>query len=108
MSWEKGPLDVTSSVYYTGPFSVLNSAAGLTTCSQALSGLGAKFLTVGPGTPSSFCSVSHFIYTNFYARYQLTSHFAVHAAVQNAFNAEPPLVSGNCEASGLRGAGVQS
>ena len=101
VSWEKGPLDLTSSVYYTGPFSVLNSAAGLTTCSQALSGLGAKFLTVGPGTPSSFCSVSHFIYTNFYARYQLSSHFAVHAAVQNAFNAQPPLDLASANAGSL-------
>lgn len=91
LSWDKGPLDITSSVFYTGPYSLLNPAAGLTSCSAAVSGLGAKFLTVGPNTPSSFCGVKHFIYTNFYARYQVNGNLAVRASIQNAFNAQPPL-----------------
>lgn len=101
VSWEKGRIDLTSSVYYIGPYSVNNAAAGVTSCSLALSGLGAKFLTVGPDTPKSFCSVKHFIYTNLYARYQLTSHLALHAAIQNVFNAQPPLDLASASAGSL-------
>lgn len=91
VSWDKGPLDLTSTVYYTGPFSIDNTSAGLTNCGAALSGLSGKFLGLAPNTPRSFCSVGHFLYTNFYARYQVTGNVAIHAAVQNAFDAQPPL-----------------
>lgn len=101
VSWDKGRLDVTPTLYYTGSFGITNPSAGLTTCGAALSSLGGKFLGFGPTTPPSFCSVGHSLYTNLYASYQVNDHFAVHATVQNVFNAQPPLDLASGDAGAL-------
>ncbi|MDE2338588.1 MAG: TonB-dependent receptor [Gammaproteobacteria bacterium] len=90
LGWSKGPLDLTGSVYYTGEFSITDPSSGIPTCASAI-GFLARFPGLTAQTPSSFCFVHHFIDTNFYGSYQLTGHFQVHAAVQNAFNRQPPL-----------------
>ncbi len=91
LSWTKGPMTVSSSVYYTGPYNLTSPDIGVNTCSDGLGFDGLFPGFVSGATPQSFCTVHHFITTNFYAAYQLTANLQVHASVQNAFDATPPL-----------------
>lgn len=91
LSWEKGRMTLSSSIYYTGPYSLTSPDVGVNNCSDGLAfdGLYPGFT---PGvTPADFCSVGHFLTTNFYGAYQVNATLQVHASVQNAFDTPPPL-----------------
>jgi iron complex outermembrane receptor protein len=91
LSWTRKRLTLSGNVYYTGPYSLTSPDIGVDTCSAGLAFDG-LFPGFTPGvTPPQFCSVGHFLTTNFYGAYQVNSMLQVHASVQNAFNAQPPL-----------------
>jgi iron complex outermembrane receptor protein len=91
ISWTKGRMTLSSSVYYTGSYSLTSPDVGVDTCSDGLGFDGLFPGFVAGSTPASFCSVGHFISTNFYAAYQINAILQIHASVENAFNTTPPL-----------------
>jgi iron complex outermembrane receptor protein len=91
ISWTKGQMTLSSSVYYTGSYSLTSPDIGVDTCNDGLGFDGLFPGFVAGSTPSKFCSVGHFISTNFYAAYQINAILQVHASVDNAFNTTPPL-----------------
>ena len=89
-SWDQGPLDITASLNYIGHFSITDPSSGFPTCTEAVAYEG-RFPGLTPSTPTSFCTVSHFLETDLYGSYQLVSNLQVHASILNLFNRQPPL-----------------
>jgi iron complex outermembrane receptor protein len=98
LTWERSGASLTVSENYTGPFSITDPSAGLTTCQIALSSAGTS--AYGPryvgGQPlpaawNQYCDVHKFIETNLYASYNVDEHLSFHGSVTNLFNANAPV-----------------
>jgi iron complex outermembrane receptor protein len=98
VTWEKGPAAVTATVNYTGAFSLTDPSANYNSCLAAIQGSGDSYgsaisqgLTTLPSAWYPYCSVHHFTDVNLYARYAVTDHVQVHAAITNLFDTPPPV-----------------
>jgi iron complex outermembrane receptor protein len=98
LTWDRGPVTGTVTVNYIGAFSLLDPTSGFNTCLFAIqasgNGYGGAIPFSAATLPSGFsqlCHVEHFTDVNLYGRYALSDHFAVHAAIRNAFNQQPPV-----------------
>lgn len=86
LAWSRGPANVTASLNYTSTFSITDPTAGFSTCEEALLGSGATYgarFTPNATIPASLCYVHDFVELNLYARYEVSSHLALHAAITN-------------------------
>jgi iron complex outermembrane receptor protein len=95
LGWDRGPIDITATVNFTGSFSITDPSAGQPTCLDALNlngttAYGSRF-SLASVPNQSFCSVHSFTDVDLYGRYALTQHFAVHASILNLFNRQPPI-----------------
>jgi len=98
ITWERSGASLTVSENYTGPFSITDPSAGLTTCELALSNSATSAYGVryAGGTPlpaqwNQYCDVHKFLETNLYANYALDEHLSFHGSVTNLFNANAPV-----------------
>jgi iron complex outermembrane receptor protein len=100
LTWDKGPLTATFSGNYTGAFRITDPSTGIDTCLAAIAGSGDSYgaaisgsagLTSLPSQWNQFCTVHHFTSFNFYGRYAISDHLAVHASIRNLLNTQPPV-----------------
>lgn len=99
LTWERSGASLTLSENYTGPFSITDPSAGLTTCAIALndasaSAYGSRYaggLTNLPSQWYQYCDVHKFVETNLYATYAVDDHLSFHGSVTNLFNANAPV-----------------
>ena len=98
VTWERSGATLTVSENYTGPFSITDPSAGLTTCELALanSATSAYGIRYAGGTPlpaawNQYCDVHKFVETNLYASYAVSDHLTFHGSVTNLFNANAPV-----------------
>jgi len=98
VTWEKAGATLTLSENYTGPFSITDPSAGLTTCEIALSSSGTSAYGVRSvgGAPLApqwypYWDVHKFVATNLCASYALNDHLSFHGSVTNLFNATAPV-----------------
>jgi iron complex outermembrane receptor protein len=91
LGWDRGPLNVTATVNYTGPYSNTDPSYGLLTCSQMLDGFYAYPKLANGDVPANNCIVSAFTDVNLYGNYAVNKHLLVFASIQNLFNSPPPI-----------------
>jgi iron complex outermembrane receptor protein len=97
LGWDRGPIDVTATVNYTGAFNITDPSSNVFNCIQGLqygfpSAYGARYPSSLASVPNaSFCDVHSFTDVDLYGRYSLTKQFSVHATILNLFNRDPPL-----------------
>jgi len=90
LSYDRGPLDVTTTFNWVSDYSVIDPSAGNAyTCQQALDNGTYRFTT--PTVPTNYCEVKAFLDTDLTVRYNVNKQWVVHAGVQNLFNQAPPI-----------------
>jgi iron complex outermembrane recepter protein len=101
----KGPWSATVTVNYISSFNVTDPSLNAfepgtpaDTCQQALSNEGGAShiyfsnITAAGGIPAATsCNVNHFTTVDFYTKWDITGHLAVHGSVTNLFNTKAPL-----------------
>ena len=91
LAWDRGPLNVTATVNYTGPYSNTDPTYGIYTCNVMLDDVYAYFKLANGYVPTKSCVVSEFTDVNLYGSYSLGSHLLVFASIRNLFNSPPPV-----------------
>jgi iron complex outermembrane receptor protein len=98
LTWERGPVNATLSVNYTGSFHITDPSSGYNTCLQALQGRSPPYaspiqlgVTTLPAAWYGYCSVAHFTSANLYANYALTERVSIHGSVTDLFNSAAPV-----------------
>jgi iron complex outermembrane receptor protein len=90
LSWDYGPVDVTWTVNYTGPFTVNDPSAGQDDCATSILSY-TPFKFANGSIPPGYCVVKEFTDVNLYAGYNVTDHLQVFGSINNLFNAKPPV-----------------
>jgi iron complex outermembrane receptor protein len=89
LTYDKGPFTLAVTENFTSHFTITDPSAGVNNCQQGLQYDG-RFSS--PTTvPGYACTVHTWIETNLYTQWQVSDNLAVHAAVTNAFNRQPPI-----------------
>jgi iron complex outermembrane receptor protein len=91
LAWDKGPLNITATVNYVGPYSLTDPSIGTDTCSQAIDSSYNATKFYNGYTPGKYCVVKEFVDVNLYARYSITRNFDVFGSIQNLFNTPLPV-----------------
>ncbi len=90
LAWDRGPLNVTATVNYTGPYANTDPTYGIYTCSDMLQ-FNSYFKVANGAVPAGSCAVSEFTDVNLYSSYSVNRHLLVFGAIQNLFNSPPPV-----------------
>src|SRR6185437_10988590 len=91
LAWDRGALNVTATVNYTGPYSNTDPSYGLSSCSQMLDDFYAYSKLANGYVPVKQCVVSEFTDVNLYGSYALNNRLLVFASIQNLFDSPPPV-----------------
>ncbi|HWG76850.1 MAG TPA: TonB-dependent receptor [Steroidobacteraceae bacterium] len=91
LAWDRGPLNVTATVNYTGPYTNTDPSLGLDTCTQMLDEYYAYFKLANFSLPPHACAVKAFTDVNLYGDYAVSSHLLLFGSIQNLFNTPPPV-----------------
>jgi iron complex outermembrane receptor protein len=88
VTWEKGPLEVATSLHWISGYDLTDPTSGQLTCAD-----GGTMNGVFPSgnTPEQFCKVSSFLETDLAVNYKLDKKWTFHASVTNLFNQAPPI-----------------
>ncbi|HVZ46030.1 MAG TPA: TonB-dependent receptor [Ramlibacter sp.] len=89
LTYERGPLSVTSTTNYVGSYDVTDPSAGYGDCISGITGITALWASVNP--PSNFCRVKAFTYMDLTARYKVNDKLSIRAGITNVFDAKPPV-----------------
>jgi iron complex outermembrane receptor protein len=89
-AWDYGPVDVTWTVNYTGPFNLTDPSDGIDDCATAINIISSAKFANGV-IPPGFCVVKSFTYVNLFAGYKVTPNLQVFGSILNLFNAAPPV-----------------
>jgi iron complex outermembrane receptor protein len=91
LAWDRGALNVTATVNYTGPYSNTDPSYGLSTCTQMLDEFYAYFKLANGYVPVKQCVVSEFTDVNLFSSYAFNQHLLLFASIRNLFNSPPPV-----------------
>jgi iron complex outermembrane receptor protein len=88
LTWEKGPLEVGTSLHWISGYNLNDPTSGQFTCAD-----GGTMNGVFPSgnTPEQFCKVHPFLETDLSVHYKLDKKWTLHASVTNLFNQAPPV-----------------
>jgi iron complex outermembrane receptor protein len=88
LTWEKGPLEVGTSLHWISGYNLNDPTSGQFTCAD-----GGTMNGVFPSgnTPEQFCKVHSFLETDLSVHYKLDKKWTLHASVTNLFNQAPPV-----------------
>ncbi|MBV1776755.1 TonB-dependent receptor [Burkholderiaceae bacterium DAT-1] len=85
LTWNRGPVELSTTVNYTSGISVLDPTIGSNSCTDALSG---EFNGATP--PSQFCTVDAFTTVNLQGRYKVNKQLSLFGSVTNVFDRHAP------------------
>jgi iron complex outermembrane receptor protein len=88
VTWDRGPLQLSTSVNYISSFDLTDPSVGTNTCSDGAA-YGLYFPDGNP--PSNLCKVAAFVSTDLAARYKLNKGWTLHGSVTNLFKRQPPV-----------------
>lgn len=98
LTYEQGPLTVAGTVNYISSFDLTdpsgsNAGVPVLTCADGVSqgGYYASWIPSGMPTDSSVCKVHSFTTLNLTGAYKIGKNWTVRAAIDNAFDRQPPL-----------------
>jgi iron complex outermembrane receptor protein len=94
LNWNRGPLDVTTTVNYTSDFSTIDPSLGFNDCS----GPGGTGFNVGGRAyfrtlpqPEYYCHVASFTSVNLNLQYKLSQNLSLKGSILNLFDRQPPI-----------------
>ena len=90
LGYNRGPLDVTTTVNYTSGFSTFDPALGETDCATTAEHVGGRTYFQGLIQPANYCNVSSFTSTNLNIAYKITPNLTIRGAILNLFDKEAP------------------
>ncbi len=90
LGYNRGPLDVTTTVNYTSGFSTIDPALGETDCATTAEHVGGRTYFQGLIQPANYCNVSSFTSTNLNVSYKITPQLTIRGAILNLFDKEAP------------------
>ncbi|UVW29670.1 TonB-dependent receptor [Massilia sp. H6] len=90
LGYNRGPLDVTTTVNYTSGFSTIDPALGETDCATTAEHVGGRAYFAGLIQPANYCEVSSFTSTNLNVSYKITPNLTVRGAILNVFDKQAP------------------
>jgi iron complex outermembrane receptor protein len=88
LSYDRGPLNVATTVNWVGAFSVLDPSSGYNDCQTSLTNSNSYFSDEYPG---KYCSVHPFTSVDLTATYKLTPALTLHGTILNLFNRQAPV-----------------
>ena len=88
LTYDKGPLDITTAFNWIGKFSLTDPSFGLNDCAAGASA--GQFFPAG-NVPNKYCEVKAFLSTDLTLRYRFNKKLTLNASVANLFNAQPPV-----------------
>jgi iron complex outermembrane receptor protein len=91
LAWDRGPLNLTATVNYTGPYANTDPSYGLSTCSAMLDEFYAYTKLANGYVPTNYCVVKAFTAVNLYSSYAVNQHLLVFGSIQNLLNSAPPV-----------------
>jgi iron complex outermembrane receptor protein len=88
LEWERGPLDVATTLHWTKGYDLTDPSGGQLTCAD-----GGTVNGVFPNgnTPDQFCRVHSFLETDLNVSYKIDPKWTLRVAVTNLFNQQPPV-----------------
>jgi iron complex outermembrane receptor protein len=91
-SWDRGPLNIASTINYISAYSVIDPASGLPDCQTAIfSNYNGSFAYGVPSATANTCNVSSFTTVDFSTHYKYDKNFTFYGAILNAFDRPPPM-----------------
>jgi iron complex outermembrane receptor protein len=90
LGYNRGPLDVTTTVNYTSGFSTKDPSLAEEDCASTGEHVGGRAYFAQLVQPDQYCRVQSFTSTNVNVQYKLTPNLTLRAAVLNLFDREPP------------------
>ncbi|MEO7495403.1 MAG: TonB-dependent receptor [Massilia sp.] len=95
LGYDNGPLNLTTTVNWVGPFSLLDPSTGYDTCYLATKSEASRTnffnTTAAAPPPVEFCHVPSFTSTDMTLTYKLTPAVTLHATVLNVFDRAAPI-----------------
>jgi len=91
LGWDRGPLNVTTTVNWTGSFSSLDPTVGGNNCASVALDVGGRTYFNNFNAPDSYCHVPSFVATNLNMTYKLSKNWQLKASILNLFDREPPV-----------------
>jgi len=102
LNWNRGPLDVTTSVNYTSSFSTLDPSVGATDCASTGTDAGGRNYFANLVQPDYYCHVASFTVTNLNVQYKLSQNLTLKGTILNLFDKAPPIDVGTYGNSGVQ------
>ncbi|MGJ9417788.1 TonB-dependent receptor [Massilia sp. CMS3.1] len=90
VGYNRGPLDVTTTVNYTSGFSTKDPSHDAVDCASTALNVGGRTYFQGLIQPNAYCDVPSFTTTNLNVQYKLNENLTLRAAVLNLFDKQPP------------------
>jgi iron complex outermembrane receptor protein len=91
LGWNRGPLDVTTTVNYTSSFSGIDPSLEATDCATTAKDVGGRPYFSNLTQPEYYCHVASFTTTNLNVQYKVSSNLTLRASILNVFDRQPPF-----------------
>jgi iron complex outermembrane receptor protein len=91
LDWNRGPLDITTTVNYTSSFSTLDPSVGGTSCTNSGKAVGGRNYFQNLTQPDVYCEVNSFTSVNLNVQYKVSPNLTLRGAILNMFDRQPPI-----------------
>lgn len=91
LGYNRGPLDVTTTVNYTSAFSGLDPSVHGDSCASSALDVGGRTYFQNLTQPDVYCRVSSFTTTNLNVQYKVTDNMTLKGSILNLFDKQPPF-----------------
>ncbi len=91
LSYDKGPLNVTTTMNWVGSYSALDPSVSANDCKSVSLDVAGRNYFGAADVPANYCTISSFMSTNIGATYKLGKNWTLHGTVMNAFDRQPPI-----------------
>jgi iron complex outermembrane receptor protein len=91
LGWNRGPLDVTTTVNYTSSFSALDPSVGGESCDSSAADVGGRTYFQNLVQPGYYCHVASFTTTNLNVQYKVSPNLTLKGSILNLFDRQPPF-----------------
>ncbi|WP_020651567.1 TonB-dependent receptor [Massilia niastensis] len=91
LGWDRGPLNITTTVNWVDKYSALDPSVGATDCKTAAHDVAGRTFFDLNGTPINYCTIRSFASTNLNVTYKLSENLMLKGTILNVFDREPPV-----------------
>jgi len=100
LGYDKGPLNVTTTLNWVGDYSILDPSVGANDCATAALDQASRAYFYNTKAPNGYCQVPSFLSTDLTATYKYGKNWTFHGTILNLFDRAPPIDTGTYGNSG--------